>query len=97
MYFGILKLHISFIMCINPRSGSHTHNKYKCYSRAHLLATLVTPVGTPSSGNTLENTCIQIDLDSLNPSIDKLINHLIDIVPPRTVLRKLFSSTRVVG
>jgi hypothetical protein len=38
-----------------------------------LLATLVTPVGTPSSGSASDNTCIQIDLDILKPSVDKPI------------------------
>jgi hypothetical protein len=38
-----------------------------------LLATLVTPVGTPSSGSASDNTCIQINLDILKPSIDKPI------------------------
>ena len=32
-----------------------------------LLAILVTPVGTPSSGSASDNTCIQIDLDLLSP------------------------------
>jgi hypothetical protein len=45
-----------------------------------LLATLVTPVGTPSSGSASDNTCIQIDLDILKPSIDKPIGRLTAIV-----------------
>jgi hypothetical protein len=58
-----------------------------------LLATLVTLVGTPWSGSTSDKTCIQINLDLLNPSIDKKIVLLIVIVPPRTKLGKILSST----
>jgi hypothetical protein len=36
-----------------------------------LLATLVTLVGTPSSGSTSDNTCIRIGLDILEPFVDK--------------------------
>jgi hypothetical protein len=61
-----------------------------------LLATLVTPVGTPSSGSASNNTCIQIGLEILNPSIDKLIDRLTAIVPPRTTLGKILSSTWVI-
>jgi hypothetical protein len=96
-YSGVLKLQRSVVTCINPWSGSHTRRKYKRYLSAHLLATLVTPVGTPSSGSASDNTCIQIDLDLLKPSIDKPIDRLTAIVPPRTTLRKILSSTWVVG
>jgi len=58
-----------------------------------LFVTLVTHVGIASSGNTSNNTCIQTELDILNPSIDKLIGHLISIVPSRTTLKKILSST----
>jgi hypothetical protein len=58
-----------------------------------LLATLVTLVDTPSSGSALENRCIWIHLDILNPSVDKPINHLNSIVPPRTKLWNILSST----
>jgi hypothetical protein len=54
-----------------------------------MLATLVTPVGTPSSGSASDNTCIHIDLDFLKPSIEKLIGHLTAIVPLRTELGKI--------
>jgi hypothetical protein len=53
-----------------------------------LLDTLVTPVGTPSSGSTSDNTCIQIGLGILKPSIDQSINRLTAIVPPRTTLEE---------
>jgi hypothetical protein len=96
-YSDILKLQRSVVTCINPWSGIHTHRKYKWYLSAHLLATLVTPVGTPSSGSASDNTCIRIDLDLLKPSIDKLIGRLTAIVPPRTTLGKILSSTWVVG
>jgi hypothetical protein len=85
-YSGVFKLQRSVVTRINPQSGIHTCRKYKWYLSTHLLATLVTPVGTPSSGSASENTCIQIDLDLLNPSIDKPIGHLTAIVPPRTTL-----------
>jgi hypothetical protein len=62
-----------------------------------LLATLVTLVGTPSSGSASDNTCIWIDLDILKPSIDKPIGRLTAIVPPRTTLGKILSSTWVIG
>jgi hypothetical protein len=96
MYYDVLKLQRYVVTHINPWSWIHTHRKYKWYLSAHLLATLVTPVGTPSSGSALDNTCIQIVLDLLNPSIDKLIDHLTAIVPPRTTLGKILSSTWVV-
>jgi hypothetical protein len=75
----------------------HTCRKYKWYLSAHMLATLVTPIDTPSSGSTSDNTCIQINLDLLKPSIDKPIGCLTAIVPPRKTLRKILSSTWVVG
>jgi hypothetical protein len=95
-YSDVLNLQRSIIACIKPRSGIHTRRKYKWYLSAHLLATLVNPVGTPLSSSTLDNTCIQINLDLLKPSIDKSIGHLTIIVPPRTALRKILSSTWVV-
>jgi hypothetical protein len=84
-------------MCINPWSGSHTHMKYKSYLSAPLLATLITHVGTPSSGSASDITCIRIDLDLLKPSIDKMNGHLTIIVPPKKTLGKILSSTWVVG
>jgi hypothetical protein len=62
-----------------------------------MLATLVTPVGTPSTGSALERTCVWIGLDYLKPTLDKLIGFLIAIVSPRITLRKILSSTWVVG
>ena len=70
--------------------------KYKWYLSAHMLVTLVTPLGTPSSGSASYNTCIRINLDLLKPSIDKPIGLLTAIVPPRTKLGKILSSTWVV-
>jgi hypothetical protein len=96
-YSDIFKLHRFVVMRINPWSGIHTRRKYKWYLSAHLLATLVTPVGTPSSGSASNITCIRIDLDLLNPSINKSIIHLTAIEPPRTTLRNTLSSTWVVG
>jgi hypothetical protein len=61
-----------------------------------LLATLVTPVGIPSSGSISDNTCIWIDLDILKPFADKLINLLIFIVPLKATLVKILYSTWVV-
>jgi hypothetical protein len=84
-------------MHINPRLGIHTRRKYKWYLSAHLLATLVTLVGTPSSGSVSDNTYIRIGLDFLKPSLDKPITPLTSIVPPRTSLGKILSSTWVVG
>jgi hypothetical protein len=96
MYSNILQLQRCLVTHINPWSGSNTHRKYKWYLSAHMLVTLVTPLGTPSSGTTSDNTYIQIKLDLLKPSIDKPIGHLTVIVPPRTKLRKILSSTWVV-
>jgi hypothetical protein len=96
-YSSILKLHRFVVTHINPRSWIHTHRKYKCYLREHLLATLVTLVGTPSSGSASDNSCIQIDLDLLKPSIVKLIDHLTSIVSLTNMLGKILSSTWVVG
>jgi hypothetical protein len=54
-----------------------------------MLATLVTPVGTPSSGSASDNTCIWIDLGIMKPSIDKLIGLLTSIVSLRTTLKEV--------
>jgi hypothetical protein len=61
-----------------------------------LLAILIAPIGTPLSGSASNNTCIQIDLDIMNPSIDKQIGHLIVVVPLRKELRNILCSTWVV-
>jgi hypothetical protein len=95
-YFDVFKLQRSVVTCINPQSRIHTWNKYKWYLSTHLLSTLVTPVGTPPSDSASDNTCIRINLDLLKPSIDKLIARLTAIVPPRTTLGKILSSTWVV-
>jgi hypothetical protein len=92
-YFNIFKLQRSVVTCIKLRSGIHTSMKYKWYLSTHLLATLVTPVGTPSSSSISNNTCIHINLDLLKPSIDKLIDFLTAIVPPRKTLKNILSST----
>jgi hypothetical protein len=96
-YSDVFKLQRSVVTHINPRSGIHTCRKYKWYLSAHLLATLVTPVGTPSSGSASDNTYIRIDLDFQKPSLDKPISRLTAIVSPRTALGKILSSTWVVG
>ena len=62
-----------------------------------LLSTLVTLVGTPSSGSSSKITCIWIGLDTLKPFVDKLIIHLTSIVPPIKTLRKIIYSTWVFG
>jgi hypothetical protein len=95
-YSGILKLQRSVVTCIYLHSRSHTCKEYKWYLSTHLLATNVTHVGTPSSGSASDNTCIQFNIDILNPSINKPIGFLITIVPPRTLGKKL-SSTWVVS
>jgi hypothetical protein len=95
-YFDLFKLQRSFVTCINPQSRIHTRMKYKWYLSTHLLATLVTPVGTPSSGSASNITSIKIDLDFLKPSLDKPISCLTAIVPPRTTLKNILSSTWVV-
>ena len=95
-YSGVFKLQISIITHINPRSGSHTCRKYKWFLSAHLLATHVTHIATPSSGSASNNTCIWIDLGIPKPSIDKLIDRLTVIVSPRTTLGKIISRTWVV-
>jgi hypothetical protein len=89
MYFRV----ITFPGLFMVGDVTHTCRKYKWYLRAHMLVTLVTPVGTPSSGSTSENSCIQINLDLLKPSMDKPNGLLTVIVPPRTVLGKILSST----
>ena len=55
-YSDIFKLQRYVVMRINSWSGIHTCKKYKWYLSTHLLATLVTPVGTPSSGSALDST-----------------------------------------
>jgi hypothetical protein len=58
-----------------------------------LLDTLVTPVGMPLSGISSENTCIRTFLGIIKPFVDQPIRFLIVLVPPRTTLRKILSST----
>jgi hypothetical protein len=60
-----------------------------------MLATLVT-LKVWCCGSASDNTCIQIGLDILKLSIDKLIIHLTAIVPSRITLGRILSSTRVV-
>jgi hypothetical protein len=97
MYFNVFKLQRYVITHINPWFGIHTHRKYKWYLSAHLLATLVNLFGTPSSGSASDNTYIRINLDFMKPSLDKPIGHLTAIVPLRTIVGKMLSSTWVVG
>jgi hypothetical protein len=61
-----------------------------------VFATLVTPIGTPSSGSASNNTCIRIDLDILKPFVDKSIGRRTVIMPLRTTLRKILFSTWVI-
>ena len=84
-------------MHINPQLRIHTHRKCEWYLSAHLLATLVTLVGTPLSGSASNKTCIWIDLDILKPSIDKMIIRMTAIVPPRTKLENILFSNWVIG
>jgi hypothetical protein len=93
MYSDIFKPQRSVVTRINPR----LMDSYKWFLSAHLLATLVTPVGTPSSGSASDNTYVRIGLDFLKPSLDKPIGRLTAIVPLRTTLGKILSSTWVVG
>ena len=96
-YSDVFKLQRFVVTRINTWSGIHTCRKYKWHLREHFLSTLVTPIGTPSSGSALKNTCIWIGLDILKSSIDKPINHLTVIVPLRITLRKILSCIWVVG
>ena len=96
-YSGIFKPQISVVTRINPRlRDSYTQELQVVFKRT-LLANLVTFVGTPSIGSASENTCIQIDLDSLNPFVDKTSSCLTVIVPLRTTLEKILSRNWVVG
>ena len=61
-----------------------------------MLDTLVTPVGTLSSGSASDITYVRIDLDFLKPSLDKPIGHQTAIVSSRTTLGKILSSIWVV-
>jgi hypothetical protein len=92
-HFDVLNLQGYVFTCIYPWSRSHTRRKYKWYLSTHLLATLINHIVTPSSGSTLDITCIQIVLYLLNPSIDKPIDYLIYIVPLRKALKNIISST----
>jgi hypothetical protein len=58
--------------------------------------TIVTHVSTPSSGSASENTCIQTSLGILKPYIGQTIDRLTAIVPPKTTLEKILSSTCVI-
>ena len=97
MHYDVFKPQRYVVKLINQRSVIHIHRKYMWYLSTHLLATLVTPVGTPSSGSASDNTCVWIDLDYLKPSLYKPIGHLTAIVSPGTSLEKILSSTCVVG
>jgi hypothetical protein len=74
-YSDVFKPQRSVVTCINPRLRDSYTRKYKWFLSAHLLATLVTPIGTPSSGSASDNTCVRIGLDFLKPSLDKPISH----------------------
>jgi hypothetical protein len=76
--------------------GEAYMHKLQVVFKRTLLATFVTPVGTPSSGSASDNTCIQIDLDILKLFVDKPMDRLTAIVPPRTTLEKILDSTWVV-
>ena len=93
MYSDVFKLQRYVVTLIKLQSGIHICRKYKWHLSAHLLATLVTHVGTPSSGSALDNTCVRIGLDFLKPFLDKLIGCLTIIVPLRKTLGKILSST----
>jgi hypothetical protein len=58
-----------------------------------LLDTLVTPIGTPSSGSALDNTYIWTGLVILKPTKDQPISRLTVIVPLITTLGKRLSNT----
>jgi hypothetical protein len=72
----------SFFTCINPWLRD-----------SYMEEIQVVLKGTPSSGSASENTCVQIDLDYLKPSLDKSIRLLTSIVPSRTTLWNILSST----
>jgi hypothetical protein len=86
------------ICCLTHKSmlGEAYMHELQVVLKHTLLATFVTLVGTPSSHSTSYHTCIRIDLDLLKPSIDKPINHLTTIVPLRTTLENILSSTWVI-
>jgi hypothetical protein len=96
-YSDIFKPQRSIVTRINPWLRDSYTQEIQVVLKRTLLATLVTPVGTPSSGSASDNTCVRINLDYLKPSLDKPIGHLTAIVSPRTTLRKILSSTWVVG
>jgi hypothetical protein len=64
---------------------------------AHLLATLVTHVGTPSSGSASDNTYAWTFPRHPGTHLAQSIDHLTAIVSPRTTLGKILSSTWVIG
>jgi hypothetical protein len=71
-----------------PAVGDSYTQELQVVLKRTLLATLVTHVVTPSSGSASDNTCIQIDLDILQPSVDKPIDRLTAIVSLRTTLER---------
>jgi hypothetical protein len=95
-YSSIFKPQISVVTHINPRLRDSYTQEIQVVLKHTSVATLVTIVGTPSSGSTSDNTCVRIDLYFLKPSLDKSIGRLTVIVPPRTALGKILSSTWVV-
>ena len=77
---------MSFIAQICGWVSIHVGNT--SHTKSHLLDTVVTPIGTPSSSSTSNYTCIWSCLphtfeyieshpDHLKPTLDKLIDHLV--------------------
>jgi hypothetical protein len=96
-YSGVFKPQRSVVTCINPWLRDSYTQEIQVVLKHRYVDHLVIHVGTPSSGSASDNTCVRIGLDFLKPSLDKPIVHLTVIVPPRTTLRKILSSTWVVG
>ena len=95
-YSDVFKPQRSVITCINPRLRDSYMQEIQVVLKHTSVGHPCNPVGTPSSGSASEKTCVQIDLDFLKPSLDKPIGRLTAIVPPRTTLGKILSSTWVV-
>jgi hypothetical protein len=85
------------VTCINSQLRDSYTQEIQVVLKRTSIGHPCNPVDTPSSGSASDNTYVWIDLDFLNPSLDKPIGCLTTIVPSRKALENILSSTWVVG
>jgi hypothetical protein len=94
-YSNVFKVQISIIMH-KPVVGDSYMQEIQVVLKRTSIGHPCNPYWYPFSGSASYNTYIRIGLDLMKPSIDKPISPLTVIVPPRTTLGKILSSTWVV-